>query len=110
LIGIFVKIPAMAVVETLGIAGVDFLIIDLEHSALGFEAAEALVVAADAVGISSVIRIADKQEHLVTKALDLGCDGAQVPMIENRKRHRNTSGQPGIIPCRSPVRYVRPIS
>jgi 2-keto-3-deoxy-L-rhamnonate aldolase RhmA len=43
---------------------------------------ETLVNAADAVSMASVIRVPDKQEYLISKSLDLGCDGVQIPMIE----------------------------
>jgi 4-hydroxy-2-oxoheptanedioate aldolase len=83
LLGTFVKLPAPVVVEMLGEVGFDFIIIDLEHSSLDFAQAEMMVTAADAVGMATLIRVPANQEHLVTKALDLGCDGVQVPMVES---------------------------
>lgn len=82
LIGTFVKTPAINLVEILGFVGFDFIIIDMEHSSLDFAQAEALVVAAASVGLGSVIRTAKNQDDLIVKALDLGCDGVQIPLIE----------------------------
>ena len=91
LLGTFVKLPAPVVVEMLGEVGFDFVIIDLEHSSLDFAQAEMMVTAADAVGMASLIRVPANQEHLVTKALDLGCDGVQVPMVESADQVKNAA-------------------
>jgi len=89
LLGTFVKLPAPAVVEMLGEVGFDFVIIDLEHSSLDFAQAEMLATAADAVGMASLIRIPENRRYLVTKALDLGIDGVQVPMVETAEQARS---------------------
>lgn len=81
-VGTFVKMPTLSVIDMLGDAGYDFVIIDMEHSPLDFHWVEAMVAAADAVKMSTVIRVPDNQDYLIVKALDLGCDGVQIPMIE----------------------------
>lgn len=84
-VGTFVKMPGLCSAEILGELQYDFLVLDMEHSPFGFEQLETVVAASDAVRIATIIRVPDKQEHLIVKALDLGCDGVQVPMIEDRE-------------------------
>ena len=83
-LGTFVKMPGLCTVEILGELQYDFVVLDMEHSSFGFQQAETMVAAADAVHTASMIRVPDNQEYLLVRALDLGCEGVQVPMIENK--------------------------
>jgi 4-hydroxy-2-oxoheptanedioate aldolase len=83
IVGTLVKIPALSVVEILGEIGYDFVILDMRHSSFSFENVEAMVTAADSVRMGSIVRVQDKEDHSIFRALDVGCDGVQVPMIEN---------------------------
>lgn len=83
--GPFLKIASPAVVEIFGNAGFDYVIIDAEHGPIGMEAAEHLVRAADCVGISPVIRVRDNDPTLITRALDIGAEGIQVPQVSTRE-------------------------
>jgi len=82
-IGTFVKIPALPVVDMLAILGYDFVIIDMEHSTIETQHAEGMIATADAAGMGTIIRVPDNQDHIVIKTLDMGCDGVQAPMIES---------------------------
>jgi len=77
--GTFVKVNSPAIVEMLGLAGFDFIIIDSEHSSFSYLEAENLVRAADGVGMSSIIRIPSAKEEHIQHALDSGAGGIQVP-------------------------------
>ena len=80
-IGPFMKLPDPAVVEIFGRGGFDYVIIDTEHGPMSIETAENLVRAAELVGISPVIRIRENNASLVSRALDIGAEGVQVPQI-----------------------------
>ena len=81
--GTFVKMSTVNTIEILGELKYDFIVLDMEHSPLGFESVEKMVIVADKSGLGTIIRIPDKQDHLIVRALDLGCDGVQIPLIEN---------------------------
>jgi 4-hydroxy-2-oxoheptanedioate aldolase len=83
LLGTFVKMSAINTIEILGELKYHFVVLDMEHSPLGFESVEKMVIVADQSGLGTIIRIPDRQEYFVVRALDLGCDGVQVPFIEN---------------------------
>jgi 4-hydroxy-2-oxoheptanedioate aldolase len=79
--GPFSKCSDPAIIECIGLAGFDFVIIDLEHSPNSFETAQNLVRSAMIHGITPVIRVSENNESLISKALDIGAQGVQVPQI-----------------------------
>ena len=84
--GPFLKIPAPASVEAIGLAGCDFCVIDLEHGAFTYESAEDLVRAAEVSGLSPIIRPYDDKPSTVVRALDTGCEGILVPNVMSREQ------------------------
>lgn len=83
-IGPFLKITDPAIVEIAGYAGFDFVIIDTEHGPVTIERAQDLVRAAEAVGITPIIRVLRNEEETILKALDIGAHGVEVPQINTR--------------------------
>lgn len=67
------------IVEVMASAGLDFFIIDFEHSPIDISMAAHLVRAGDAAGIAPLLRIPDVDEGLVKKVLDLGVQGIVLP-------------------------------
>jgi len=82
LLGSFLGIPSPPLVEMLGYAGYDFIILDTEHGAFNPERIEECLRAATAVNVPCIVRIADLEAKLIQSALDLGAVGVQVPQIE----------------------------
>ena len=77
--GILVFTGSPMVVELAAAAGLDFVILDMEHSALDVSGAAHLLRAADASGITAFVRIPGVDRGLVTKLLDLGASGIVLP-------------------------------
>ncbi len=80
--GTFVKLKSPNIVEMLGYAGLDFIILDMEHSNINFTEAESLIRAADLVNMSTIVRVPFAQEDNVLHALDLGAQGVQIPGLQ----------------------------
>jgi 4-hydroxy-2-oxoheptanedioate aldolase len=80
-IGTFVKIDSAEIIELLGYAGFDFIVIDMEHTTIDFGQAERMVRVADLHGMSSIIRVPDASRMSILRALDLGAAGVQVPQV-----------------------------
>jgi 4-hydroxy-2-oxoheptanedioate aldolase len=68
-------------VELLGHLGFDAVIIDCEHGPAGWEDVEHMVRAADLAGYSSVLRVDRGDPATITRALDRGAGGIQVPHV-----------------------------
>lgn len=70
------------VAHTLAQAGMDFVMICMEHSSYGLDAVANLVAHAHAAGISPIVRIPDLQYEYVTRLLDTGCQSLIVPHVK----------------------------
>lgn len=81
--GPFSRINSPAVVEILGYAGFDFVIIDMEHGPLNFTEAENSVRSAQVAGITPIIRVPENKDILIHRALDTGASGVQVPQVND---------------------------
>lgn len=81
--GAFVRIPTIEAVEICAHAGCQFLIIDNEHTPVDWERTAAMILAAEAAGATSIVRLPTWGRERVTKALDAGADGVMIPQIED---------------------------
>jgi 4-hydroxy-2-oxoheptanedioate aldolase len=68
-------------VELLGHLDFDGVFIDCEHGPSGWEDVENMVRAADVAGYSSVVRVERNDTATITRALDRGAGGVQVPHV-----------------------------
>lgn len=82
--GPFLKLPEPALVEIIGRAGFDFVIIDCEHGPLDMLVAEDMIRAARLSGLSPVIRVSENNPALISRALDIGAEAVEVPQINTR--------------------------
>ena len=87
LIGSLVTMPSLDVAEIMACIGFDYLWIETEHAPMDFVHAQSLI---QAVGgrCPCLVRIPDKQEVWVKKALDIGCAGIVVPQIRSAAEAR----------------------
>lgn len=83
-LGPFLKLTDPAVVEIMGFAGFDFVIIDAEHGPISMQSAQNMIRAAETANITPIIRVANNDESLILRALDIRAQGVQIPQI-NRK-------------------------
>lgn len=87
-IGTFVKLPSPEVVEIAALAGLDFVVIDLEHSPLSIETAATLIAIARARGLGALVRIPDHGATWVQRCLDAGADGVMAPHVDSTDQAR----------------------
>lgn len=80
-IGTFVTCNAPDLVEILGLAGFDFIVIDTEHGAMTHESTQHLIRAAELRGITPIVRVPNHEESSILHILDVGAHGIQVPQV-----------------------------
>lgn len=80
-LGVFVKTPAVQVVEVLATTGLDFLVLDQEHAPFGAREMDCCLLAARAGGIPALVRIGDAAPAGILQALDMGAAGIIVPHV-----------------------------
>lgn len=78
-IGTFVKLADPTALEVLGLAGMDFAIIDTEHAPCDQMLLLDMIRAADSVGLPTIVRVPEGTEPHILKALDIGVSGVQIP-------------------------------
>lgn len=83
-VGVFCKTCDPAFIEVLGHAGVDYVIIDLEHGPNSIQNVQDLIRAAQVTGILPVVRAKESYESVMNEALDIGAGGIQVPQITRK--------------------------
>ena len=82
--GPFMKLTDPAVVEIMGFAGFDFVIIDAEHGPISMQNAQNMIRAAESVNITPIIRVGSNDEALILRALDIGAQGIEIPQINSK--------------------------
>jgi 2-keto-3-deoxy-L-rhamnonate aldolase RhmA len=79
--GCSVMFPSPQVVEMLGYAGFDWVLIDCEHGSLGPADVELMAMACDAVGITPIARPKSNSASDIQSVMDRGAMGVQVPHV-----------------------------
>jgi 4-hydroxy-2-oxoheptanedioate aldolase len=107
--GPFCKILDPAIVELAALAGFDFVIIDMEHGPYSIETAQQMVRAAEARGITSVVRVTENSETSILRVLDIGARSVQVPQISTAEDAEKVVSSSLFYPKgeRGMCRYVR---
>lgn len=79
--GTWVKLPTLETLELLAEAGFEFVVVDMEHSPLTLESAYTLCFAAQHMGMTALVRVADRSGNYLQRVLDSGFDGVLVPQV-----------------------------
>lgn len=81
-LGTWVKLPLMESIELLALAGFDFVVIDLEHSAMDLETAYRLIGTANHLGMAPIVRIPTLDGGITQRVLDAGAEGIMLPHVD----------------------------
>ena len=82
-VGMFVGSGSAAVVECLSRTGLDFVVIDNEHSPIEAETSMELIRAAELGGLCPLARVREISRPAVLKLLDVGAQGLIVPNVQS---------------------------
>lgn len=88
LLGTWCEIPSPEFINVLAKAGMDFVIIDMEHGAMDYEKAGKMVIAAQVEGCNAIIRVPTNTESAILRALEVGPEGIIVPHIETAEERK----------------------
>ncbi|HVV79124.1 MAG TPA: aldolase/citrate lyase family protein [Pseudolabrys sp.] len=80
-LGMSVMIPSPQMVEMAAGAGFDWVLIDCEHGTITRESAELMIMAAEASGITPIVRPRTKAHQDIVELMDCGAAGVQVPHV-----------------------------
>lgn len=85
-IGSFINSNCTTIVEAMGFAGFDFVIIDNEHSSLEAELTCELIRAAECRNLCALARVREVSRPAVMKLLDVGAKGLIIPNVTSLKQ------------------------
>ncbi len=108
-LGPFSKTEDPAIVEAMGYAGMDFVILDLEHGPNTVRSLQGLLRAAESADIFPIVRVKENVPSLIGEVLDIGAGGIQVPQITNADKAREVIRHAKFAPhgMRGVCRFVR---
>lgn len=81
-IGTFYDLGGQTAAEALGVAGLDYIIIDTEHGSFDLDQAKIAICAAERRGTSPFVRVKDGTRPSILKMLDAGAKGIIIPCIK----------------------------
>ena len=107
--GPFMKTADPMFVEAVGMAGFDFVILDMEHGPVSFEDQQNNIRAAALAGLVPIIRVPNTDENTIATAFDIGAMGVQVPQVKNAQQARQIVNSSRFYPygMRGVCRFVR---
>ena len=84
-IGSWIMIGHPISVEVMALAGFEWLVIDMEHTAIEINTAQNLITTIQANGIKALVRVSKNEEVIIKQVLDIGADGIIVPMVNSKE-------------------------
>jgi 4-hydroxy-2-oxoheptanedioate aldolase len=77
----FCSIPSPAIPQAMAAAGSDCVVIDMEHGAIDYAAAHAMIAATAGTECAPMVRVVSNDDTHVKRALDMGAEGIVIPMV-----------------------------
>ena len=86
--GVSIMIPSVQIVEMVGKLGFDWVLIDCEHGAISLETVELMAMAAQANGLTPIVRPPKNDPEIILQYLDRGVMGIQAPHVSTAAEAR----------------------
>jgi len=84
-IGSWLQIGSPVVAEIMVQAGFDWLVVDMEHSAISIDQAQSLIQIIDLAGCVPLVRLHSNDSVLIKRVMDAGAQGIVVPNVNCRE-------------------------
>ena len=82
-IGSWIQIGSPVVAEIMAKAGFDWLVVDMEHSAISIGDAQLLIQIIDLAGCVPLVRLSNNDPTLIKRVMDVGSHGIIVPNVNS---------------------------
>jgi 2-dehydro-3-deoxyglucarate aldolase len=84
-VGSWITIGHAAIAEIMAKIGFDWLVIDMEHSAITLHEAQQLIQVIDLCGVTPLVRVGENNPYLIKRVMDAGSYGVMVPMVNTKE-------------------------
>jgi len=85
-IGTWISLPQEAIAEIFANSGYEWIVVDLEHSAITINQAEKLIRVIDLAGSQPLVRMSGHSSAQIKRVLDAGASGIIAPMVNSKKQ------------------------
>ena len=92
IIGMHLNFNDIGVAKIAGLAGYDYVWIDLEHSYLSLESLMGAIIAIQAGGTAAIVRVPQGDLTFTKKVLEMGPDGIIFPMVKSAEEANRMVG------------------
>jgi len=82
-IGSWISLGHTAIAEIMAKAGFDWLVVDMEHSAITLDQAQQLMQVIELSGVTALVRVGENNPVLIKRVMDAGAHGVIVPMVNS---------------------------
>jgi 2-keto-3-deoxy-L-rhamnonate aldolase RhmA len=83
-IGSWLTLGDPAIAEIMAKSGFDWLVVDMEHSALSINQVQELIRIVDLSGCVPLVRVMDNNPEIIKKCMDMGSHGVIVPRVNTK--------------------------
>lgn len=84
-IGSWITMGHLSIAEIMAKAGFDWLMIDMEHSAITLDQAQQLIQVIELAGCVPLVRVGANDANNIKRVMDAGAHGVCVPMVNTRE-------------------------
>lgn len=84
-VGSWITLGHTSVAEVMSQAGFDWLVVDMEHSAITIAEAQRLVQVIELSAVTPLIRVNKNDPTVIKQAMDVGAHGVIVPMVNTAR-------------------------
>lgn len=91
LIGSWLQFGYVQLAEMMVRAGFDYLVIDMEHGAMGVTGMRDLIQVVQLAGAAPIVRVPANEPHFIKTALDAGAEGVVIPDVRSPEEARRAA-------------------
>ena len=84
-IGSWITLAHTSIAEIMAKCGFDWLVVDMEHSAITLDQAQSLIQTIELCGIPPLVRVGENNPTLIKRVMDAGAHGVIVPMVNTKE-------------------------
>ena len=88
-VGSWITIGDPSVAEIMAKSGFDWLVVDMEHSAIDFSQAQQLIRIIELAGCTPLVRVGDNNPYFIKRVIYAGSHGVIVPMVNTAEDAAN---------------------
>jgi 2-dehydro-3-deoxyglucarate aldolase len=89
LTGSWITMGDGSIAEIMAQSGFDWLVVDMEHSAITLDIAQSLIRVIDSADVVPLVRVGENDATLIKRVMDAGAHGVIVPMVNSRSDAEN---------------------